>query len=182
MTSIPSGQSIDGVPTYTIGGDPDGRFADYYPAWLDNLADDVTVEGSLLDGVVQGAEAVRSIVVTIRSLYERQEFKFAGPSATTASSRTTSLRSAASPSAVSSWSPATPPGRPSTSWRATGHAARCCSCPACWARSSPAPPMPSTTRAPCLDLHSSSRGHRAESRPRRRDHILSPAEVGLAQG
>jgi hypothetical protein len=40
---------------------------------------------------------------------------------------------------VSSWSPATPPGRPSTSRRTTGHAARCCSCPACWARSSPAP-------------------------------------------
>ena len=41
--------------------------------------------------------------------------------------------------------------------------------------------MRDATRAPCLDLHSSSRGHRAESRPRRRD-ILSPAEVGLAQG
>ena len=42
--------------------------------------------------------------------------------------------------------------------------------------------MRDATRAPCLDLHSSSRGHRAEIRPRRRDHILSPAEVGLAQG
>ena len=31
------------------GGDPAGRFTDYYPAWLDNLADDATVEGSLLD-------------------------------------------------------------------------------------------------------------------------------------
>jgi hypothetical protein len=46
---------------------------------LDNLADDVTVEGSLLDGAAQGAEAVRSIVVAIRSLYDRQEHKFAGP-------------------------------------------------------------------------------------------------------
>jgi hypothetical protein len=27
---------------------------------VDNLADDATVEGSLLDGAVQGAEAVRS--------------------------------------------------------------------------------------------------------------------------
>jgi hypothetical protein len=61
------------------------------------------------------------------------------PTARTASSRTTSLRSAARPLAVSSWSPATTPGGPSTSWRATGHAVRCCSCPACCARSSPAP-------------------------------------------
>ena len=52
---------------------------DYYPAWLDNLADDATVEGSMLDGAVQGAEAVRSVVLTIRSLYDRQEFKFASP-------------------------------------------------------------------------------------------------------
>ena len=33
----------------------------------------------MLDGVVQGADAVRSVVLTIRSLYEHQEFKFAGP-------------------------------------------------------------------------------------------------------
>ena len=42
------------------------------------MADDATVEGSLLDGAVQGAEAVRSIVGTIRSLYDRQEHRFAG--------------------------------------------------------------------------------------------------------
>jgi catechol 2,3-dioxygenase-like lactoylglutathione lyase family enzyme len=66
------------APTYTGGGDPAGRFSDYDPAWLDNLADDVTVEGSLLDGAAQGAEAVRAIVGTIRTLYERQEFNFAG--------------------------------------------------------------------------------------------------------
>ena len=65
--------------TYMGGGDPAGRFKDYYPAWLDNLADDVTVEGSLLDGAAQGAEAVRTIVGTIRTLYEHQEFNFAGP-------------------------------------------------------------------------------------------------------
>jgi hypothetical protein len=51
----------------------------HYPAWLDNLADDVTVEGSLLDGAVQGADAVRTIIDAIRTLYERQEFNFAGP-------------------------------------------------------------------------------------------------------
>jgi hypothetical protein len=61
---------------YLSSGDP--ALKDYYPAWLDNMADDVTLEGSLLDGVVQGAEEVRSVVVTIRSLYDRQEHKFAG--------------------------------------------------------------------------------------------------------
>lgn len=62
---------------YLVRGDP--ALKDYYPAWVDNLADDATVEGSMLDGVVQGAEAVRSVVLTIRSLYDRQEHKFAGP-------------------------------------------------------------------------------------------------------
>ena len=71
--------SVDGnvLATYLESGDP--ALTGYYPAWLDNLADDATVEGSLLDGAVRGAEAVRSIVVTIRSLYDRQEHKFAGP-------------------------------------------------------------------------------------------------------
>jgi len=34
----------------------------------------------MLDGVVQGKEAVRSVVTTIRSLYDRQAHKYAGPS------------------------------------------------------------------------------------------------------
>ena len=72
-----SSQTVDGVPTYLGGGDP--ALKDYYPAWVNNLADDVTVEGSLLDGAVQGAEAVRAVIVAIRALYDRQEFKFAGP-------------------------------------------------------------------------------------------------------
>jgi hypothetical protein len=59
------------------GGDP--GLADYYPAWLDNLADDVTLEGSAMDGFAQGAEAVRRIVVAIRSVYDYQAFHFAGP-------------------------------------------------------------------------------------------------------
>lgn len=62
---------------YMGNGDP--ALKDYYPAWLKDIADDATVEGSMLDGVVVGAENVRSIVLTIKSLYERQEFKFAGP-------------------------------------------------------------------------------------------------------
>jgi hypothetical protein len=51
----------------------------YYPVWLDNLADDVTLEAAAMDGTAQGADAVRSIVVGARELYEHQEFKFAGP-------------------------------------------------------------------------------------------------------
>ena len=65
------------LATYLGSGDP--TLTGYYPAWLDNLADDAILEGSLLDGAVQGAEAVRSVVLTIRSMYDRQEFKFAGP-------------------------------------------------------------------------------------------------------
>jgi hypothetical protein len=58
-----------GAPTYLGGGDPDDRFTDYYPAWLDDLAEDVTIEGSLLDGALQGAEAVKTVVGAIRTLY-----------------------------------------------------------------------------------------------------------------
>jgi hypothetical protein len=58
-------------------GDPDGLYADYYPAWLDDLAEDVTVEGSLLDGAAVGPEAVPAIIGAIRTLYERQYFNFA---------------------------------------------------------------------------------------------------------
>jgi hypothetical protein len=60
-------------------GDPARSLADYYPSWLDNLADDVTVEGSAMDGTAQGPEAIRAILGTIRTLYERQEFNFVGP-------------------------------------------------------------------------------------------------------
>jgi hypothetical protein len=51
----------------------------YYPAWLDNLADDVTGEGAAWDGAIQGAEAVHSVVVAARELYEFQDFHYAGP-------------------------------------------------------------------------------------------------------
>jgi hypothetical protein len=46
---------------------------------LDNLADDVTIEGSLLNGTVDGPDNVRAVVTGLRSLYEHQEFNFAGP-------------------------------------------------------------------------------------------------------
>ena len=67
----------NGTARYLEHGDP--ALQGYYPAWVNDMADDATVEGSMLDGVVQGADAVRSVVLTIRSLYRDQEFKFAGP-------------------------------------------------------------------------------------------------------
>jgi hypothetical protein len=78
MTNTPNGQTPDGVPTYLQAGDPTGRFTDYYPAWLNNLADDVTIEGSLLDGAALGPDAVRTIVGALRALYDHQVFNFAG--------------------------------------------------------------------------------------------------------
>jgi len=71
--------ATDGVPTYLGGGDPAGRFADYYPAWVEKLADDATLEGSMLDGCVQGPDAIRTVIGVVRELYDRQDFNFAGP-------------------------------------------------------------------------------------------------------
>ena len=65
--------------TYLGSGDPVRRRNDYYPEWLDNLADGVTLEGSVLDGTVHGAVAVRTLLGYARALYEYQEFSFAGP-------------------------------------------------------------------------------------------------------
>ena len=65
--------------TYMGSGDCGPQLTDYYPEWLDNLAGDVTLEGSAMDGFMQGAEAVRTVVVAIRTLYDYQEFNFAGP-------------------------------------------------------------------------------------------------------
>ena len=59
--------------------DPTRSLTGYYPSWLDNLADDVTIEGSAMDGAAQGAQAVRAILAAIRTLYEHQEFNFVGP-------------------------------------------------------------------------------------------------------
>ena len=79
MTNISRSQATDGVPTYLGRGEPDGRFAGYHPAWVEKLASDATLEGSLLDGAVQGADAVRAVIGGARQLYDRQDFNFAGP-------------------------------------------------------------------------------------------------------
>lgn len=64
-------------PLYLSSGNP--ALEHYHPAWLDKLAEDATVEGSMLDGIVQGKEAVRAVVTTIRSMYDYQAHKYAGP-------------------------------------------------------------------------------------------------------
>ena len=51
----------------------------YYPLWLDNLADDVTLEAAPMDGTACGADDVRAILVKAREQYEHQEFNYAGP-------------------------------------------------------------------------------------------------------
>lgn len=135
MSDTSDVSSAGAMPRYTVSGD--SRLADYYPAWLDNLADDVTVEGSMIDGVVQGADPVRSIVVGIRALYgDTQQFHSAGPYGDNEWIEDYIAEVEGNPLGVSSWSPATRPDRHSTSWPATDHAARWCASLNCWAKSS----------------------------------------------
>jgi hypothetical protein len=47
-------QESSGAPTYTGSGDAAHRSTDYYPWWLDKLADDVTLEASAMDGAARG--------------------------------------------------------------------------------------------------------------------------------
>ena len=65
--------------TYLGSGDASRRRLDYRPEWLDNLAGDVTMEGSVLTGIGGGTEAIRAILGFARTLYEYQEFNFVGP-------------------------------------------------------------------------------------------------------
>ncbi|WP_406434376.1 hypothetical protein [Streptomyces sp. NBC_01589] len=59
-------------------GDVDRQGLSYYPWWLDNLADDATLEGAAMNGTARGAETVRSIVVKARELYGHQDFSYTG--------------------------------------------------------------------------------------------------------
>ncbi len=45
--------------TYLGSGEASRQRQDYRPEWLDNLADDVTLEGSVLTGIAEGPEAIR---------------------------------------------------------------------------------------------------------------------------
>ncbi|MEU3986001.1 hypothetical protein AB0F77_39095 [Streptomyces sp. NPDC026672] len=66
------------MTTYTGSGDESLRRTDYRPSWLDRLAADVTMEASVLNGIVEGPEAVRAILGFARTLYDYQEFLYVG--------------------------------------------------------------------------------------------------------
>ena len=51
--------------TYLGSGDASKHRRDYQPEWLDNLADDVTMEGSVLTGIAEGPEAIRAMPTTV---------------------------------------------------------------------------------------------------------------------
>ncbi|MDT5080641.1 MAG: hypothetical protein QOJ80_5278 [Mycobacterium sp.] len=51
---------------------------DYYPHWLDNLADDVILQGAVFNGELRGAEQVGKMLSFARSLYAFQDFRFFG--------------------------------------------------------------------------------------------------------
>jgi hypothetical protein len=65
--------------TYLGSGDVKKQRRDYRPDWLDDLADDVTMEGSVLTGIAEGPEAIRAILGFARKLYDYQEFNYIGP-------------------------------------------------------------------------------------------------------
>jgi hypothetical protein len=63
--------------TYMETG-PVRKGTDYYPWWLDNLADDVTGEGGFMEGYAEGADNVRTIVLAAREVYDFQIFSYTG--------------------------------------------------------------------------------------------------------
>ena len=89
MSTTSNALSNEGTPTYLDDSDPERAVTDfasntvpakdYFPVWINCMADDVTLEGALMNGAVRGAEAVRTILGFIRTLYEGQEIVFAGP-------------------------------------------------------------------------------------------------------
>src|ERR1700753_2871879 len=72
-----SGYVID--MSYLGSGDPARQRTDYYPAWLDDLAEDVTLEAAVLDGIVTGRDDVRMLLAYARTLYDYQDFDYVGP-------------------------------------------------------------------------------------------------------
>src|ERR1700723_1362450 len=50
----------------------------YYPHWLDSLADEVILQGAVFNGELRGAQQVGKMLSFARSLYAFQEFRFYG--------------------------------------------------------------------------------------------------------
>jgi len=89
--------------TYVQSVDRPARFTAYCPAWLDKLADDVTLEGSLMDGAVQGVEPFELFWPPSAGCMNTRSSTSTVPTATRASSRSTRLWFGASLSAVWLW-------------------------------------------------------------------------------
>jgi len=100
----------------TGNSDPARKLTDYYPWWLDNLADDVTGAGAAIEGTLQGAENVRRVVLDARELYQQHEFHFTGDYGDKGFLEEYTCLIQGAPLALSSRFTATAPGRPSTSW------------------------------------------------------------------
>lgn len=66
------------MTSYLGSGDAARQRRDYTPEWLGNLADDVTMEASVLTGIVEGPQAVREILSFARTLYDYQDFNVIG--------------------------------------------------------------------------------------------------------
>lgn len=64
--------------TSSEGSETKSNHARYYPWWLDKLADDVTGEGAAIQGVIQGAEFVHTVVTDARKIYANQTIEFTG--------------------------------------------------------------------------------------------------------
>lgn len=75
----------------------------YYPAWLDNLADDVTLEASAMDGTARGADDVRAILASPANSTSTRNSATPARAVPPASSRTTPAPSAVHRHASSCW-------------------------------------------------------------------------------
>jgi hypothetical protein len=102
--------------TSTRGSDSARKRTEYFPWWLDNLADDVTGEGAAIEGTLHGAEEVRKLVLDARELYQQHEFQFTGDYGDNGFIEEYTCLIQLHPPALSSPLLATPQGRPSTSW------------------------------------------------------------------
>lgn len=66
------------MTNYLGSGDAERQRRDHHPAWIDNLAEDVTIEASVMTGIARGVDAVRAIISHAGTLYAYQEFNFIG--------------------------------------------------------------------------------------------------------
>ncbi|MFI6762421.1 hypothetical protein ACIBF5_25125 [Micromonospora sp. NPDC050417] len=52
--------------------------SDYYPEWIDQLDENVVLQAAVLNADITGRDQVRKILQYARTLYEFQDFRFAG--------------------------------------------------------------------------------------------------------